>query len=600
MFSREQIDQVRSAVDIVETIREFVPSLKASGRSVKGLCPFHSERTASFHVHPEKGLFKCFGCGESGDVIAFVSKMEQLNFSEALTMLADRAGIRLEQQKNVEKREPEGIREKIYRVLEAASKLYEDQLWDDRAGAPARAYLEERGLTEETRQRFHLGFAAGAGGSVFETLVKRGFPIELCQTAGLVTRSSAGRFYDPMFGRLIFPIFDGFGHVIGFGGRVLPQSKKSFLDAGDAEKDGGPKYLNSPETPVFSKGKSLYGILQAKPNILSSRRVIICEGYMDVIGVHQGGVTNAVATLGTAFTRDHAKVLKRYADDITAFFDPDEAGERAAMRSLEPMIQEDFFPRVVMTSETGDPDEIIREKGKEFFDGLIEAAPDFLDYILKTLGASKEMALQKKSETAMLVLALIGQSQNEILKSECLVRLAAGLGLRVESLEEQLKKKKSPAAAMPSSGSKRPPAPRPGLPSAEEELLQLLILEPSVARGIDLSPADFSEERHKRMFMRIQEQLAAGKISVPALADDMSEEDREWLMRLSLEEREFREPMEHRAQLVRDIRLKKEKLRLQELGRQVANGQAGAMSEYKDLLRRLKGTSNDAKGVMTK
>lgn len=601
MFSREQIDQVRSAVDIVETIREYVPSLKASGRSVKGLCPFHSERTPSFHVQPEKGIFKCFGCGESGDVIAFVSKLEQLSFSDSLRFLADRSGVRLEQQKIQENREPEGNREKLFRVLESASKIYEDQLWDDRLGGPARSYLEERGVTEETRQVFHLGYAASTGGSVFEALVKKGFAIELCQQAGLVSRSNAGRFYDPMFGRLIFPIFDGFGHVIGFGGRVIPQSKKAFL--GGDEEESGPKYLNSPETPVFSKGKSLYGILQAKPNILASRRVIIMEGYMDVIGVFQGGVNNAVATLGTAFTRDHAKALKRYADEITAFFDPDEAGERAAVRSLEPMIQEDFFPRVVMTTETLDPDELIREKGKEFFDGLIYAAPDFLDYLLRSLGVSREMPLQKKSDVAMQVLALIAQSPNEILKAEWLSRLAAGLGLKAESLEEQMKKRKSGAQFPVKTTEPAVAAKKRMFPSAEEELLQLVLAQPTMGRDLDLTPSDFTEERHKKVLVRMQEQLGRlERISVPALADDMDESDRDWLIRLSMEEREFTDPLEHRDQLVRSIKLKKEKLRLQELGRQMAAGQAGAaeQQEYKDLLRRLKGSINESKGMVTK
>lgn len=595
MFSRDQIDQVRSTVDMVEVIREYVPSLKSSGRSVKGLCPFHSERTPSFHVHPEKGLFKCFGCGEAGDVIAFISKMEQLSFSEALEMLAGRAGITLKQERFQEKKEPEGIREKLYRALETASKIYEDQLWDERLGASARGYLDERGVREDTREKFHLGYAAQTGSGVFETLVQKGFSIELCQQAGLVSRSSAGRFYDPMFGRLIFPIYDTFGHVIGFGGRVLPQTKKHLLGGGSADEESGPKYLNSPETPVFSKGKSLYGLFQSKQNILASRRVIILEGYMDVVGVTQGGVQNAVATLGTAFTRDHAKVLKRYANEVTAFFDPDEAGAKAAMRSLEPMLQEEFFPRVVMTTETGDPDEIIRDKGKEFFDGLVDQAPDFLGYVLKTALASKEMTLQKKSEVAMQLLALIAQSPNEILKSEWMSRLASELGLRLESLEQQMKNRKLPTTQTPAKGAAPMgrPAQRRILSSAEEEFLQLIIVEPRLLANADVAAADFLEERFRRAFAGLREQIEkTNKVSLPALYDELPPEDKEWVLQLSLEEKEVLEPEERLVQLVRDIKLKKDKRHLQELSRRLAAGenQPDLQDEYKDLLRRVKGS----------
>ncbi len=496
MASREQIDQIRSSVDIVELIREYVPSLKASGRSVKGLCPFHSERTPSFHVQGEKGIFKCFGCGESGDAIAFLSKMEQLSFMEALQVLADRAGVRLERTKPQEQREPEGVKEKLYRVLEDAKYLYEERLWDERIGDEGRSYLKERRITDETAEKFHLGFAAG--GAVFEALVKKGFTIDLCQQAGLVVRSSAGKFYDPMFGRLIFPIHDSFGHVIGFGGRILPKAqKKSFLGGDDADGDEGPKYLNSPETPVFSKGKSLYGLMQAKSEILAQRRVIIMEGYMDVIGVHQAGMTNAVATLGTAFTRDHAKVIKRYATEVTAFFDPDEAGQRAAVRSIEPMLQEDLFPKVVITGGDLDPDEIAQEKGLDHLNELVGKAPDFLDYSLIALGATKDMALQQKSEIARQIMGMIQQSPNPILKSEWTSRLANALGLRSESLKSVGVMKENAAPMTPVR------APRQSgttLPTAEEELLHLLMMDPRGFEWIQLDENDFAIERCRRVF----------------------------------------------------------------------------------------------------
>jgi DNA primase len=598
MASREQIEQIRSSIDIVELIREYVPSLKSSGRSVKGLCPFHSERTPSFHVHGEKGMFKCFGCGESGDAIAFLSKMEQLSFIEALQVLADRAGVRLERAKPQEQREPEGIKDKLYRVLEDAKYLYEERLWDERIGEEGRSYLNERRITDETAEKFHLGFAAG--GAVFEALVKKGFAIELLQQAGLVVRSAAGKFYDPMFGRLIFPIHDSFGHVIGFGGRVLPKTqKKSLLGGDDAGADEGPKYLNSPETPVFSKGKSLYGLMQAKSEILMQRRVVIMEGYMDVIGVHQAGMTNAVATLGTAFTRDHAKVIKRYATEVTAFFDPDEAGQRAAVRSIEPMLQEDLFPKVVVADSDLDPDEIAQEKGLEHLNQLVQNAPDFLDYSVLALGATKESSLQRKSEIARQVMGMINQSPNPILKSEWTSRLANALGLRAESLMSAGSGVKNAPISTPV----RPARPyRMTLPTAEEELLHLLIAD---ARGFDwigLEEQDFSIDRCRRVFEILRRQHGStGKISVPALCDEVEEADRDWILRLSMEERDITEVEERFRQLASDVIEIRDRKRLQELSQKLKSGGASAddHEQYKDLLKRLKGSVNE-KGLVPK
>lgn len=589
MVGREQIDQIRAGVDIVEVIREYVPSLKSAGRSVKGLCPFHSEKSPSFYVHAEKGLYKCFGCGEAGDVFAFIVKMEQVGFADALQMLADKAGIRLEKRDADAKPEPEGQREKLFRVLEAARSWYEQQLWDERIGEDARKYLDERGIREETSRWFRLGFAATGGNAAFEHLVKRGFSIELCHTAGLAARSASGRYYDPMFGRLVFPILDGFGHVIGFGGRVLPAGKKPLL--GGDSSDEGPKYLNSPDSPVFSKGRSLYGLFQAKTNILSSRRVIVLEGYMDVIGVHQGGIQNAVATLGTAFTRDHAKMLRRYADEAVAFFDPDEAGKRAAMRSIEPMLQEGFFARVLITKESSDPDELIREKGREHVDGLVESAPDFVDFALQTLKAESGEGLQQRSAVAQQLVALISQSPNEIMKSEWLARVAKELNLRVESLEREFQRR-APGDAKPAFLQRPSPAQRRPMPTAEEEYFQVVINCPEIA-SLSLVPDDFTAPRERLLMERLLEQKAERKISIASIYEEFEGADREWVLSLSTEEREFGEPATRETQLAGSIRLKRMRERMDGLSEKIRQGIANSaeMNEHKDLLRRVKGSA---------
>ncbi|MCB4756010.1 MAG: DNA primase [Elusimicrobia bacterium] len=593
MYSREQLDQVRSAIDLVALVREYVPSLKVAGRSIRGLCPFHNERTPSFFVHPEKGLFKCFGCGEGGDVFAFLSKMENVGFSEAVERLAEQAGIPLRRLNTPEVKKEEGLRDQLFRVLEAAARFYEDQLWGERSGEAVRAYLTERAVSDSTARTFRLGAAPVQGGGVFETLVKKGFPIDLCQKAGLVSKTREGRYYDPLFGRLVFPIFDSFGHIVGFGGRDLPHSKKRVLGLDEeAPGDQGPKYLNSPETPVFSKGKLLYGLTQGKSQILSRRQVLVLEGYMDVVAAHQSGFSFGVATLGTALTRDHARLIKRYADEVIAFFDPDEAGRKAALRGLEPILEEELFPRVVLTEGDLDPDEYLLEKGGEAFSALIDRAPDFVDYILK-IGATASLSLKQKSDMAGQLVSLIAHSPNEILQSEWVKRVAFALGLHVVALERELKKARTKLIAYPTTGEDFKRRGNTALPTNEEELLQLLIAMPGLLSDSGLTSGDFRDERARRVFLLLQKHLAASHpTSVAGLLDEVPEADKEWLMNLALDPREFPDPSERLAQLLRGLHRKQEKEQLTVLSRRVATGEAdeAAIREYQEMLRRVKGS----------
>jgi DNA primase len=354
---------------------------------------------------------------------------------------------------------------------------------------------------------------------------------------------------------------------------------------GEEEQGEAPKYINSPETPVFSKGKLLYGLHQAKGAILEQRRVMVLEGYMDVIGAHQGGFSIGVATLGTALTRDHTKLLKRYADEIMTFFDADEAGRKAAMRGLEPILQEELFPRVVLTEEQGDPDEIIYEKGPTFFQALLDQAPDFVDYILKTSLAGGALNLQQKAALAKTLQQLIALSPNEILKSEWTKKVALQLGIDAASLKTPDAPKKAPIA---------PPhkAERGYIPTAEEEYLQLLANVPEMWTKETLVADDFEDDRHKRvMSLAIAQIAATGKVSVANLYNDVGDADRLWFMRLAMEEKEFSEPQDRRERLMRDIRLRKVKQRFSDLGRLLAAGQGSLedKKEFNELLRQIKG-----------
>ncbi|OVE77459.1 DNA primase [bacterium F11] len=594
MYSRDQIQQVRSALDIVEVIRDYVPSLKAAGRSIRGLCPFHQEKTPSFHVHQEKGFYKCFGCGESGDVIHFFSQIEQIGFSEAIEKLAGRVGIALKKEVSSAKREEESVKEKLYRLLEVALSFYEEQLQSDRVGLPARSYLKERGIKEETVHQFRLGYAPPTGFSCFEFLVKKGFSIDLCHKAGVVSRSQTGRYYDPLYGRLIFPIFDHFGHGVGFGGRILPSTKKPLLGEEADTDTGAPKYINSPDTPLFSKGRLLYGLLQAKSHVMADRRVLILEGYMDVIGAHQGGFPLAVATLGTALTRDHAKMIKRYADEVVAFFDPDEAGQRAALRGLEPLLQESLFPRLVQSEEALDPDEVILQKGKEAFHGLIENASDFVEHLLRMGMKKGSLSLQEKSKLAQQILQIVSHSSNEVLKSEWTHRVAQALTLDPSALESERKKVRglAPKETVPGGPGKKREI-RLRLPTAEEECLQLLMNVPEAWNDLSLDAVDFKEERLRVVFGLLEKQMAnKGKVEPPAIYDALPVEEKEWFLQLSTEEIDFEDPLQRRDQLIRDIRIMQEKKKLAVLSAQVARGEASSQQreEYRYLLRQIKGS----------
>jgi len=351
--------------------------------------------------------------------------------------------------------------------------------------------------------------------------------------------------------------------------------------------------LNSPETPLFSKGKLLYGLFQAKGHVLAGRRAMILEGYMDVVGAHQGGFPFAVATLGTALTRDHAKLIKRYAEEIISFFDPDEAGRKAALRGFEPLVQEELFPRVVMSGDDLDPDELFLQKGPERLTALIQEAPDFVDYILKT-SLRSNLNIKEKSDLAGQLLAIIAQSPNGILKSEWTRRVGQALGLQEDVLTRELAKvRTSPEAlvkkpvSVPAKRTSRP------MPTIEEEFLQLVMGSPAFLAECPLRVDDFQEERSRRLYAHLAREWAdKGRVTGPSIIADMPESDTSWLLDVIMEERVMEDPAERYHQLVRDIQLRRDQKKLTALSQNLAQGVGNAdlMTEYKELLKRVKGS----------
>lgn len=368
-YSEDILDEIRNRIDIVALISEYVP-LKKSGKGYKGLCPFHQEKTPSFMVDEQKQIFHCFGCGEGGNIYTFIMKIEKLNFPEAVKLLANKAGVQLPV---YEKQNNKSIQEKelIFRLNGITADYYQKNLFSPQ-GKRALNYLLKRNFSEEIIKKFYLGYALPG----FEHLVHFLTSKKIGQTdlfkAGLAFRSSkTGGALDYFRERIIFPIFNLQGKIIAFGGRVLDEKL--------------PKYLNSPETPVYYKAKNLYGLFQAKQSIRQKNQVIIMEGYTDVLIAHQFGFDNAVASLGTALTGQQISLLKRFADEILIAFDSDSAGKSATLRSLGLVKKAGLAVKIVYLPPDSDPADIILQKGEPFFANLIKDALPLFDYKLKIL-----------------------------------------------------------------------------------------------------------------------------------------------------------------------------------------------------------------------
>ncbi len=362
---KDVIDRIRQAADIVAIVGQSV-TLKQTGNHFSGLCPFHREKTPSFKVFPDSQNFHCFGCGEGGSVFDFVMKTDGLSFPEAVRQLGAEVGVEVPDRDVHD--EADDVRAEISETLELAARFFVSELGGPRGG-PARTYLAGRGLTDETIARYRLGLAPAGWDNLIRALARHRDPAALERAGLAIPGKKSGRHYDRFRDRIVFPITGPSGRVVGFGGRVL----------GDEE----PKYLNSPETPVYHKSSVLYGIREARTLARQEKRVIIVEGYMDVLALHQAGVTNAVATCGTAVTADHARVLSRFAPEIVFVFDGDEAGLRAALRGFETLLPTGVTVSAVELSKGQDPDDIVREGGAEAFGARVEARQDVVGFFYR-------------------------------------------------------------------------------------------------------------------------------------------------------------------------------------------------------------------------
>lgn len=496
-ISEEILEKIKSQNDIVDVISERV-RLKKAGRNFTGLCPFHNEKTPSFSVSQEKQIYKCFGCGEAGNVISFVMKEKNLPFIEAVKYLANRANIPLEMN-NGEKSQSAKKKDLLYRINVEAAKFFFSNLMNNQN---AKEYFLNRGIKEETIKRFGLGFANDSWNSLMFYLRKKGINDTLLEEAGLISiNKEKGRKYDRFRNRVMFPVFDYQGKVIGFGGRVLDDSK--------------PKYLNSPETLVFQKGTNLYGLNFALKHNMSERYFVIVEGYMDLISLHQYGITNVVASLGTALTINQARLLKRYADKVIISYDADMAGQMATLRGLEILRTAGFDVRVLNIPQGKDPDEYVRSNGKEAFLKLINSAEPLIDYRMK----KAEEGIDFKNSQSLILYAKrimeIISDLDPVEKDVYIKKASENTGIKEQTLYDILKSKMKDNRENNFRNNKEEDRSKlyvePGFLKAERAILKIMLENKEYLQYIEerISENDFILLEHKEIFTVIM--LAKGE-----------------------------------------------------------------------------------------
>ena len=536
------IEEVRRAVDLVDVVSDYV-RLKKQGTRFVGLCPFHNEKTPSFSVDPRQGLFYCFGCKAGGDLFKFVEEIEGVGFLDAVRLLAERAGLEVVEEEG--SREEASEREAMLAALRFAARFFFDQLKKP-GGKRGLDYLRERGFTKETIKTFGIGYAPDAWDALLKAATKAGFKPEVLEAVGLVKpRQSGDGYYDVFRDRLMFPILDRAGKVLGFGGRILPGSRQESDDYTPA------KYINSPETAVFHKSDVLYGLKQAKLDIRREEEVIFVEGYADVVSLHQAGIKNVVASSGTALTAGQIRSVAELARTAVLLYDADAAGVGAALKGIEAVLRAGLAVAVVALPEGADPDSFVRQFGAEggaaFRNYLREHRQDFVSFIA---GQARKEALfatpEGKAEAARRLLDVVALVRDPIAQDEYLLRTAAELGVPDATLRPQLRRRHheraegrapagpppaAPPDALPAGDARgmRPYVPPPVIMRPEEAVLLRLMLEhgaPMVEHVLTRMALDeFSEGVVRDAVGRLIAQYEAGAVDAePFLRGDYGEE----------------------------------------------------------------------------
>ena len=525
-YSDDIIEEVRQKNDIVDVVSQYV-KLTRKGSSYFGLCPFHNEKTPSFSVTPGKQMYYCFGCGAGGNVFNFIMEYENYTFGEALKHLADRAGVELPQiEYSKEVREKAQERAELLEINKQAAQYFYYQLRTEK-GAQGYQYLTGRGLSEETMRKFGLGYSDKFGGGLYQFLKSKGYGADRLRESGLFNVDERHGMYDKFWNRVIFPIMDVNNRVIGFGGRVMG--------------DGKPKYLNSPETKIFDKSRNLYGLNVAR----TTRRkyLILCEGYMDVISMHQAGFTNAVASLGTALTSGHASLLKRYTQEVLLLYDSDEAGVRAALRAIPILREAGVNSRVVNLRPYKDPDEFIKNLGAEAFEERLEQASD--SFMFRVSIAESEFPMEEPQgqnrffeRCAEMLLELKDELERNLYIEAIVKKYRGQYGISVEDLRKRvntLALKGTPAERRIQPKKSQEGAPKKKKDSASDQaqklMLTWIVTYPKIFDKVAqyLTPEDFVVPLYREVAQMLFSQREEGEVNPARLLNSFtdSEEQRE-------------------------------------------------------------------------
>ncbi len=522
LIPEDIISQVIDRCDIVEVIASYIP-LKKTGKSFKAVCPFHNEKTPSFVVHSQKQIFHCFGCDAGGNVVSFIMKHERLEFPEAIRLLAQRVNIVIPEEKRMFAGDTND-RQNIFNINKAAADYFHQNLLFGKKEdcQQAREYLKTRGVILETVKNFRLGFASNEWDGLLKHLKSLNLSLNLIEKAGLIiSRENKEGFYDRFRNRIMFPIYDLREQCRGFGGRTIESSSNS-------DDKLGAKYINSPETPVYTKGEHLYGFHLAKSSVTEDEALIIVEGYMDCVVPVQYGVRNIVASLGTALTVDQIRLLRRYTNNVVMLFDGDAAGESAMLRSFDLLIEEDMNVKVMALPKGDDPDTFIKKHGLKAFEESLKASKSLIEFKFEALCRRFDIqSIEGKARVADEMLSTIDKFNNQVIKQEYLKWLSGALAVSEYTLNSQLVNLKSRVRKSVVVEEKPKEISAQPLKALEVNFLKLLLDQDDFVVDIrkEVELGDFTDERIRSVISLVFESLEnKGKVNVSSLIDSLSDQ----------------------------------------------------------------------------
>ncbi|MBN1672550.1 MAG: DNA primase [Kiritimatiellae bacterium] len=581
LVPKHTLEEIRLGNPIEEVVGSYF-NIQRSGSTFKALCPFHKEKTPSFHVNPQRQIFHCFGCDVGGDVFKFVMMIEGVDFMNAVRILARRAGVRIEFEERGASRGFD--KEVLYAIHEKLARDYHRTLLQSPEAEAARAYLRERELGAETVAEFVLGYAPDRWDAAVTWAGKNGYSLKQMETAGLVLRSerqTAGAgYYDRFRDRLVFPIRDELSRVIGFSGRILHADQQAA------------KYVNSPETPLFRKGRVLYALDKARKSIVDTRQAVVCEGQIDVIRCHQAGVHTAVAPQGTATTEDHARTLKRYADNVVLVFDADKAGQDAAVRAADVLLGAGLAVRIARLPDSEDPDSFLRRNGPEAFHALIDKAGSALDFQIDVLTTREDIQSEVgRMRIARAALETIARSPDIVQQEQLLDRLCRRLNLpldRIRDIRRMLRQGPArPAARRPDpavSASPGKPAPREELAITEQ-----VVSNPAMAALVErYLPLEMISDTSCRTLLRCVLETARTGEELATALDEIDDEQRSlsaFAAKLQMSPEKVRGDEFSQDDAVKDLILRIRRRRLERRYREIGEQLRDAPDDRKQDLR---------------